>query len=402
MISKELIKYSLKNLWNRKTRSFLTVLSILVGITTIFIFISFGLGLYSYIQEFTTGSSVDKVIIQGKGVSAPGLDTTFKLTDDDLAVIEDTPGVYEASGSYFKAAQVKQKEKFIYTFLIGYDPKKPIIMEVYDIGLEKGRFLKKGDSGKVLLGYNYLVPDKIFPKSYNVGDKIEIQGEKMEIVGFLESVGSPPDDAQAYITNDYLEELYSGQDNSYGWIVARVDINNIEKVIERIEKNLRKQRGLEEGKEDFYVQSFEDLINSFSGALNIVIGFIILIALISVVVSAVNTANTMITSVIERTKEIGVMKAIGATNSEVFKIFLFESLFLGTVAGILGVLFGWILSSIGGIVLNNLGWGFLNPSFPAYLFIGCVLFAAATGGISGAIPSRQASKTNVVDALRYE
>lgn len=402
MIRAELVKYSLKNLWNRKSRSFLTILSIFVGITTIFIFISFGLGLYFYVQDFTTGSSVDKVIVQGRGVGAPGLDTTFKLTDSDLEVVEDTPGVYEASGSYFKVAQVRQRKKFIYTFVISYDPKEPVIMEVYDLDIVKGRWLKKGDTGKVMLGYNYLLPDKIFPKAYDVGDKIEIQGKDLEIVGFLESVGSPPDDAQAYVTNDYLEELYPGEENSYGWIVARVDINNIDKVIERIERNLREHRNLEEGKEDFFVQSFEDLINSFAGVLNIIMGFIVLIALISVVVSAINTANTMITSVLERTKEIGVMKAIGATNSEIFRIFLFESLVLGGVAGILGVLFGWLLSYTGGVILKNLGWGFLSPHFSPYLFLGCVLFAAATGTISGAIPAHQASKTSVVDALRYE
>ena len=129
MLSTELIKYSLKNLWNRKGRSFLTILSIFVGITTIFIFISYGLGLYFYVQDFTTGSSVDKVLVQAKGVSAPGLDTTFKLDDSDLEVLKDTLGVIQASGSYFKVAQVKQKKESVYTFIMGYDPDVPIMME---------------------------------------------------------------------------------------------------------------------------------------------------------------------------------------------------------------------------------------------------------------------------------
>ena len=101
MISTELIKYSLKNLLARKGRSFLTILSIFLGIATIFIFISYGLGLYFYVQDFTTGSSVDKVLVQAKGIGAPGIDDTFQLDDGDLDAVRDTLGVYEATKFIF-------------------------------------------------------------------------------------------------------------------------------------------------------------------------------------------------------------------------------------------------------------------------------------------------------------
>lgn len=402
MISQENINYSLRNIRHRKARSILTILSIFIGIATIFIFISFGWGLYDYMQDLSSSSSADKVIIQAKGIGAPGLDTTFKLTDDDLRIIERTAGVYEATGAYFKVAQVKQGKEHIYTFLMGMDPKKPFLMDISNIDIATGRDLKPREKGKVVLGYNYQIPDKIFSKPYKVNDNIEIQGQKVRIVGFYESVGSPQDDAQVYITNDFIDELYPNETNSYGWIVARVDVDNINHVIERIENNLRKHRELDKGKEDFFVQSFEDLLESYSGALNIVMGFVILIALISVLVSAVNTANTMITSVLERIKEIGIIKSIGARNSEIFKIFLFESGFLGFVAGALGVLLGYILTDIAGMVLDNLGWGFLAPHYSVFLFIGCILFATLTGAISGVLPAMNASKIHPVDALRYE
>jgi len=127
-----------------------------------------------------------------------------------------------------------------------------------------------------------------------------------------------------------------------------------------------------------------------------------LIALISVAVSAVNTANTMITSVLERIKEIGVIKSIGARNSDVFGIFLFESSFLGLVAGIVGVLLGWGLSLGGGFALDYYGYGFLQPAFPWWLFAVCIGFAMVTGAVSGVWPAVNASKINPVDALRYE
>jgi putative ABC transport system permease protein len=402
MLSWELINYSLKNLWKSKGRSFLTVLSIFVGIATIFIFVSFGWGLYDYTNSFTTGSSVDKVIIQAKGLSAPGLDTTFRLTDDDLKAIEKTSGVYEASGAYFKAAQIEQKGQLKYTFLIGYDPGNPLVMQMYDIDVEEGHWLREGEKGSVLLGYNYMLPDKIFKEPYDINNRITIDNTKIKIVGFLNEVGNPSDDSQMYIINTFMEDLYGKENLSYGMIVARVDINNIKETIDKIEKNLRKERGIKEGQEDFYVQSFEDLIASFKTALNVIIAFVILIAFISIIVSAVNTANTMVTSVLERVKEIGIMKSVGARNSEVFNIFLFESAFLGFVAGVIGVILGWALSYTAGVVLANLGWGFLSPHFSVSLFAACIIFATLTGAVSGAWPAWQATKIKPVEALRYE
>jgi putative ABC transport system permease protein len=215
-------------------------------------------------------------------------------------------------------------------------------------------------------------------------------------------LGNPQDDSNIYINNDYFVEIYPEKKEKYDTITARVDVSNIDLAIENIEKSLRKSRDLKEGKEDFFVQSFEDLLESFSSSLNIIVGFIILIALISVLVSAINTANTMITSVIERTKEIGVMKSIGARNNEIFGIFLFESSLLGFIAGVIGVILGGILTFIGGSILTSLGWGFLQPHYSFGLFLGCILFATITGAISGVFPAWNASRTNPVEALRYE
>jgi putative ABC transport system permease protein len=394
----ESIKYSLRNLRQRKTRSFLTIFSIFIGIMTIFIFISFGMGLFEYIEDITTGSSVDKLIIQSK--LGMGLDDTFALTEDDVNAVKSVGGVYDAAGSYFKSAQIEYKDELKFSLLFGYDPKKPLVMESFEIDILEGRELRSGDNNEVVLGYNFLFEDKIFSEPISLNDKIEIQGEDFKVVGFYDKVGNPQDDAQIYITEEALEELYPNA--SYGWIIAKIDIGDREIIIENVEKSLRKERDLEKGKEDFYVQSFEDLIESYTGVLDIIVGFIILIALISVLVSAINTANTIITSVLERYKEIGILKAIGARNSEVLKIFLFESSFLGFVSGVVGVIAGLVLTLIAKAILDSVGYGFLSPSYSPWLFIGCILFATLTGAISGMVPAYRASKIDPVDALRYE
>ncbi len=401
MISKENINYSLRNIRASKSRSLLTVFSILIGIATLFIFVSFGLGLYQYIDEITSSSSANKILVQSKGGTVPGLSSSFPLTDNDIKALKKTPGVSIATGLYIKSAEIKQDSTKKYVFITSYDPDYPIIIELSNVEIIKGRDLRRGDSKKVVLGYNYLIEDKIFPKSYDVGNKINIQGIDLSIVGFFEEIGNPQDDSNIYITNDYYEELFPDT-TSYGMLLAEGDAKDMDNIVEKAEQNLRRARGLKEGKEDFVVQSYQELLDSYLGAMNIVIGFIILIALISVLVSSVNTANTMITSVLERYKEIGVLKAIGARNSEIFKIFLFESSLLGFVAGAVGVFCGWVFTSIAKIILVQLGWSFLSPSYPIYLFVGCILFATITGAVSGVFPAINASKTNTVDALRYE
>ena len=402
VISAESVKYSLRNLKMKKNRSFLTILSIFVGISAIFIFVSFGLGLYNYVNDFSSEGSADKVIIQARTGGVPGLDDTFKLTEDDVRAVDSVAGVFEVTGSSFAVAEVERNNEKKFVFVSSYDPKIPLIFELSNVDQISGRELGTKDTGKAILGYNYLLEDKIFSKSMELNDNLNIQGEKTKAVGYLDVIGNPQDDSNIYVTQEYFDELYPNKAGNFGWIVARVDIDNIDKVVEDIERALRKERDLDEGKEDFFVQTFEELLESFSGALNIIIGFVILIAFISVTVSAVNTANTMITSVIERTKEIGVIKAVGAKNSELVKIFLFESATLGGIAGIIGVVVGYGVTSLAGSVLDSLGWGFLAPFYSWELFVGCILFATATGAISGVIPAIRASKVNTVDALRYE
>lgn len=407
MISKENLNYALKNLYNRKVRSSLTILSIFVGIVTIFIFISFGWGLYFYINELSVELGVDKIFVQAAGIGAPGTDSNFVLGEEDLNVMKRTRGVLEAIGMTLGSAQIKSENKLVYNYMAGLPTKKKdeleFAMEFMTVDLMEGKQLEYGKNRDVVLGYSYSLPNKIFAKPLSLGQKIEINGYDFKIIGFFEEIGNPSDDANLYITIDAFNEITGTEETNYGFLIARIDsVDNLDEIKERLKKKLRKSRGLEEGKEDFFIASFDEYIEAFGSAINIVVGFILLIAFISVLVSAINTANTMFTSILERTKEIGVLKAIGAKNSEILIIFLLESSILGFIAGVLGVFVGWIISNIGGAVLASLGWSFLQPYFPSSLFIGCILFATIVGTISGVIPAYNASKKNPVDSLRYE
>jgi putative ABC transport system permease protein len=377
----------------------------LIGVSAIFIFASFGVGLYDYVEEIAESSGQDLFLVQVRGIGAPGTDDTFKLEDKDINAIKRTQGVNFENFFYMKPDLVEsgREKKYVYMGGHGTEPEEIVMVEkMFGVGIQKGRQFQKGDRGRVTLGYNYMVPDKIFSKGYDIGDKITVNGKKFDIIGFWESVGNPQDDSNVYMVEDDIKDLF-GDDTTYAMLVGRVsNPEKIDDTVERIERSLRRARDQEEGKEDFFVQSYSDAIEQFTNVIDIVVGFIFLIVVISGVVASINTANTMITSVLERVQEIGVMKAIGATNDRVRNVFLLESSILGFIAGLAGVGIGWLLSYVGGLLLDNLGWGFLAPSFPLWLFMVCIVLATGVGALSGMFPEIYASKQNVVDALRYE
>jgi len=401
----EILKYSKNNLLIRKTRTFLTILSIFVGIATIFIFISFGLGLFAYIQELAGESSLDIFLVQARGVGAPGLDQTFALDESDLEEVENTLGVKQALGFYADVVEVEHKREKKFVFVSAWDPStenNQLVEEAFGFSVNPGRALRKGDSGKVALGFNYQLPNKIFEDALKIGDKIAINDEDFSIIGFYELVGNPQDDSNVYFSEEDFKRIV-GEDEKFAIVFGQVNNkDDVKFVVDRIRKNVRENRGLEEGKEDFFVQTFEELIEQFGAVLNIVIGFIMIIALISVLVSAVNTANTMATSVLERTLEIGIMKAIGATRGMIRNMFLVESGLIGFIAGSFGVLIGWAISALVGVALSALGFSFLSPRFTLTLFVSLIAFSTVIGIISGVTVAIRASLLKPVDALRYE
>ena len=401
MITKETIDYAIKNIFQKPARSFLTILSIFVGIATIFIFISFGLGLYDYVDSFATSSTADKLIIEGRGGAAPGTSGVI-LDERDVVAIERTRGVLEAAGVYFRGAQAIQKRESRFIFAIGFaENDRHLLEESFNIELVTGRFFRD-NSFDVILGYNYQFDDRVFPRKFSLNDRITINDVSLRVVGFYSPIGNPIDDANVYVSEETFKRLYPSDDPTYSLIIARADINQLEQAIDRVERNLARSRGEVLGRETFTVTSFIEQLEAFSASLNIVVGFIILIAFISIIVSAINTANTMVTSVLERVQEIGVLKSIGAKNKDIFAIFLLESSFLGLIAGIIGVLLGFGISSLAGALLLELGWGFLQPLYTPTLFIGLLCFATVVGAISGVIPALDASKKKPVDALRAE
>ncbi|MBS3109187.1 ABC transporter permease [Candidatus Woesearchaeota archaeon] len=400
------ITYGFKNIKKRKMRSWLTMVGIFVGIAAVVSLISLGQGLQKAIQDEFQSLGADKLIIQPKGGGFGSVGTSpSKLTDEDIDQIKKTKGVDTAIGLLYHTAIIEFDDDQYVSLVYGMPmtPKEnELVTQMNVVEIESGRALKSSDTGKAVVGYRY-AHNQIFKRNLRLGDKILVDNIPLEIVGFMEQIGSEIDDTVIYVTQDQIEKMYdiAGQfDFVYVKASSGVDPQDL---VEPVERTLRKSRDVDEGQEDFEVQTFQEVLESFLSIFRIVQAVIVGIAAISLLVGAIGITNTMYTAVLERTKEIGVMKAIGAKNSDVLTIFLIESGFLGLAGGTIGIIFGTGISKLVEIVAaQSLGTDLLRAYFPAWLIFGALAFAIVIGMAAGVMPAKQASSLQPVDALRYE
>jgi len=395
-----------RNLKQRKTRSALTILGIFLAIITIFVLLSLSIGLNDFVNEQFELLGGDKFFIQPKGqLGAPGTGGAVELTLDDVDVISRVKGVEEVTYMDIGNAKIQFKDfKPRYYLTIGIPIEDPKVMDLLFVGFgaEDGRILKKGDKDKVMIGYNYKYKN-LFDKPIDVGNKIKLNDVEFEVVGIVEQIGNPQDDQQIYMSFDDFKDLFDSGDRVDFIYIQVKKGEDLNEVADRAEKNLMNFRGVDEKTTDFTVSTPEELLDTFNTILNILTAFLVGIGAISVLVGSIGIANTMYTSVLERTQEIGTMKAIGAKNSDILTIFLIESGILGLLGGIAGLIIGIIIAkSIEYVATAYIGSEIIRASMNPIIIFGSLAFAFLIGIASGVFPSYQASKLKPVDALRYE
>src|SRR3989338_895757 len=388
----------------RKLRSFLTLVGIFIGIAAIISLITLGQGLENAISNQFSQLGKDKLFILPKG-GFWGMGASVQLTENDLDTIKQASGTKVAAGLGFSYGRYELNDLVQYNFVNGVpldSEELKLVSEAQNWKLQEGRMLEAGDKYKIVLGNEYTKED-LFDTRVELGDKITIQNQDFKVVGFLEKIGSPPDDKAGIIPKEVHEEVFSTGKN-YGFIIAQVQSGEEPTIVaEEMKKELRKKHDLDAGEEDFSIETPENLMATFSTILDIVQIVLIGITAISLLVGGIGIMNTMYTSVLQRTKEIGLMKAVGARNSQILFLFLIESGLYGLVGGLLGVVAGVSLAKIAEKVLQQ----FLGPAFMAieinwFLVLGALLFSFLIGILSGIAPARRASKLNPVDSLRYE
>ncbi len=398
-------KIALQNIMKRKKRAILTIIGIFIGISAVVALISLGQGLQDTINAQFEKVGADKIIIQSKEIGFGGQNVQRPLTRKEIDLVGDVYGVINAAGSLFSGVNVvyNDLQRTVYAISVPEKKDEEDLMTRFNTWeADDGRLLTHKDTEKVIVGHN-LANKKTFLKNIRTGDKIEINGKIFEVMGILKRTGDPTMDGGIGIAEEDLRSILKNE-NTYSYIVAQSEISESpEEVVKRIEKVMRRERHLKEGKEDFNVQTSTELIASFNSVLNIIQAVFAGIAAISLLVGGIGIMNTMYTAVLERTNEIGVMKAIGAKNSDIMKIFLIESGVLGIAGGIAGIVIGILISKTVEIGANSaFGPGTIYASFSPQLIIGMLLFSFLVGSVSGMLPAVRASKLKPVDALRYE
>ena len=394
------------NLRHRGIRSWLTLLGIFIGVMAVVALISLGNGLQAAVGAQFGISSTEVITVQAGGISSagpPGTGVSNKLTVDDVEAIEKLGSVEIAIGRNIETLKVEYNDKVSYVMGFGHHEgeKGKWDLEMQDISAERGRMLQDGERRKLVLGYNYLDASKSgFDKAVGLGDKMKINNETFRVVGFMNKKGSfIIDNAIAMPVAD-IHELGDNEDYVDVISIKLKDKNLMERAKEDIEKLMRERRDVDVGKEDFEVSTPDAMLAAVNNVLGGVQAFIVIVAMISILVGAVGIVNTMTTSVLERRKEIGIMKAIGARNSQIFMQFLIESGLLGLVGGFVGVVFGVLLGIAGILGINSFIGSDIRPSIDFVLVGGALVGSFLIGAVAGIVPAMNAANQNPVEALR--
>jgi putative ABC transport system permease protein len=423
---KDIISLAAQNIRHRKVRSWLTVIGVVIGTTAVFGLISLGLGMNRTVQtEFTAMFGTDTFLLVPEGVSlmGPGGQDGGELYALDLESLKSIEGVKTA-------ASVRQQIGYV----VGGTPQQdgleplqgffPVVGMSSDLVTEfesflgkmeiepGGRFFDSSDADVAVLGSNIATRFGV-----DVGDTLLLTGDGslellVTVVGimnpgrgasvtgdeetFAEEAGVQIDQDTIGVPYGVLDRLWQNNSDVLLTLVRTEPGVSVDHVATRVETVLNEQ-----GAElDAFTPT--DIANAIGQMTGMVGTFLAGIAGISLLVGAVGVMNTMYTAVMERTKEVGVFKAVGAKRRDILLLFLMESGLIGLIGGVVGVLLGLGLNVVGSSMIGAIA------GIPAAVVVDPVTIAATLlgsfvlGGLAGLWPARRASKLQVVDALRYE
>jgi len=393
------------SLRKRFLRTSLTMLGIFIGIAAVVALISLGQGMQDAINQQFASIGTDKVVLQGAsaGFGPPGQNAAGVVTERDLKLVRKVSGIRRAAPRLIRSVTVEfadSTEVISASTLPMLADDRDLVVESLNVKVDQGRMMKASDSGKVLIGEHFWKGEH-FDRPLVAGSKVLINGKKFEVIGLLKKGAAFINNA-ILVNEDDLKKIIPKSDELSAIVAQLNPGEKPSEVADRVLKTIRRDRHQKEGFEDVTVSTSEDLIDSINTILGVVQAVFIGIAAISLLVGGIGIMNTMYTSVMERTRDIGIMKAIGARNSDILWIFLLESGLLGMAGGIIGVLIGIGLSKLVEFFGQDMVGNVLHASFPWTLIVGALLFSFVIGVLSGVLPARQASKMQPVEAFRSD
>lgn len=402
----EIFKVALNNLSHQGIRSYLTLIGVIIGIAAIVTLIALGDGVNTAVkgQFEKLGANTLFVAPSSSGIAsgrANPIGSSKNLKDSDIEKIRRIPEVSDVIAPIATSDVIEFKSEQATATIEGIEPKDAkSITETGFVEIAEGRNFKSGDVFSAAIGSSF-ADASVFKKKIRIGDRILIEGKSFKVIAIMkknsQSFGGGPNvNSIVFLTEKGYRAVFPKAEPMFMLVKTRFT-EDVPQALEKVEKVFEKSYGKDQ--KDFTVISSEQILEKIGQVLGIIQLFLVGIAGISLLVGGIGIMNTMIMAVMERTREIGVMKAIGATNSLILQIFLLEAGFIGMAGGLIGITLGYFFAFIVGIIANLSGFA-LTVSINPILIIGALVFSMSVGMISGAYPARRASRLDPVDALR--
>jgi ABC-type antimicrobial peptide transport system permease subunit len=403
-------KMAFVSLRNAKLRSFLTMLGVIIGVGSVVAITSIGEGvkrsvtgqissLGSNIVQINPGQAFTEEDGEGGGGGGFNIAASFgasTLREKDLQTIRDLDNVEAVTGYMLISGIAKAGDKTSPGALIGAVSSQ--YLDVFNFEIDRGKFFDEADDTASVAVIGSSVAEDLYAGG-GVDQSIDIRGQQFKVIGILKPFDTgglnlgPDINSVIYIPFGTGKLLNDGSANIIE-IDARVDsADNVERAVDNIKQALIANHG---GQEDFSVLTQEQQLELFNSILSILTSFIAAIAAISLIVGGIGIMNIMLVSVTERTREIGIRKALGATRNTILAQFLIESVAISIIGGALGV----GLAFVQGIAVKRLAD--ITPAITLDVIVMAVSISVAIGIIFGMAPAIRAAKKRPVEALRYE
>ncbi len=389
----EVYKTSNKALLLHKGRTILTMLGVIIGVFAVITLVSMGIGVQNYVtdQFESIGSNVLFITPGNAGFAEDpaNLFGKLKFEEKHIKLIESYAGDYIdiVSPSVRFSGTVKYKTRSYYSSILAPNYKA---QQAFDLSLQEGRFFNEAEQNNkiriAILGPN--VVEELFPNINPIGQKVKIEDFTYEVIGYTKKK------SQDFDNNVYMPYTVAMSDfgiNNFQGMVVKIK-NRDDMELAKKEITLALLRDL--NKDDFQIISAEDILSSIQNILSILTTAVGAIAGISLIVGGIGIMNIMLVSVTERTREIGLRKAVGASPKDIALQFVFEAIMISVGGGAVGLLLGWLASLA--------ARSFVRTEVPLWAVLLAFGFSVVVGVVFGTYPAIKASKKDPIEALRYE